>query len=339
MKHNKISHGIDFQPSYGIVNIQSERGSRCSFLDLEYLQVFVAKVVKYRAKYGKHPSVDVMMSMMRTELDNEDEVTQKQVREYFARIHSTEVSGGDYIKETALDFCRKQKLKEAMMKSVGLLQSSSFDEISQVINDALKLGSENNFGYDYMADFEARFMPKHRNPVSTGWADIDVIIGGGLGKSELGVVIATSGPGATNLISPLANALMDSTPILAITGQVASTAIGNDAFQEAYTVGLTMAATKHNYLITKASEIPKIIQEAKFIATTGRPGPVLVDIPKDILNEEAEWIEPELQDLPGYKPTLEANPKMIQQAVDLIINSKKPVLYVGGGIIHSKANK
>ena len=156
---------------------------------------------------------------------------------------------------------------------------------------------------------------------------------------ELGVVIATSGPGATNLITPLANALMDSTPILAITGQVASTAIGNDAFQEAYTVGLTIAATKHNYLITKASEIPKIIQEAKFIATTGRPGPVLVDIPKDILNEEAEWIEPELEDLPGYKPTLEANPKMIQQAVDLIINSKKPVLYVGGGIIHSKANK
>ena len=156
---------------------------------------------------------------------------------------------------------------------------------------------------------------------------------------ELGVVIATSGPGATNLITPLANALMDSTPILAITGQVASTAIGNDAFQEAYTVGLTMAATKHNYLITKASEIPKIIQEAKFIATTGRPGPVLVDIPKDILNEEAEWIEPELEDLPGYEPTLEANPKMIQQAVDLIINSKKPVLYVGGGIIHSKANK
>ena len=101
---------------------------------------------------------------------------------------------------------------------------------------------------------------------------------------ELGVVIATSGPGATNLITPLANALMDSTPLLAITGQVASTAIGNDAFQEAYTVGLSMAATKHNYLITDASEIPQVLKEAKFIATTGRPGPVLVDIPKDILN-------------------------------------------------------
>ena len=156
---------------------------------------------------------------------------------------------------------------------------------------------------------------------------------------ELGVVIATSGPGATNLVTPLTNALMDSTPLLAITGQVASEAIGNDAFQEAYTVGLTMAATKHNYLITSAEEIPQILLEAKHIATTGRPGPVLVDIPKDILNQKADWIEPKLVDLPGYKPTLEPNPKMISQAADLIKNSKKPVLYVGGGIIHSKANK
>ena len=99
---------------------------------------------------------------------------------------------------------------------------------------------------------------------------------------ELGVVIATSGPGATNLITPLANALMDSTPLLAITGQVASDAIGNDAFQEAYTVGLSMAATKHNYLITDASEIPQVLKEAKYIATSGRPGPVLIDIPKAV---------------------------------------------------------
>ena len=155
---------------------------------------------------------------------------------------------------------------------------------------------------------------------------------------ELGVVIATSGPGATNLITPLANALMDSTPLLAITGQVASTAIGNDAFQEAYTVGLSMAATKHNYLITDASEIPQVLKEAKFIATTGRPGPVLVDIPKDILNQVAAWVEPGDLDLPGYKPTTEPNPKMVQQASSLIKKSKKPILYVGGGIIHSKAN-
>ena len=156
---------------------------------------------------------------------------------------------------------------------------------------------------------------------------------------ELGVVIATSGPGATNLITPLTNALMDSTPLLAITGQVASEAIGNDAFQEAYTVGLTMAATKHNYLITNAEEIPQILLEARHIATTGRPGPVLVDIPKDILNQKVEWIEPKLVDLPGYKPTLEPNPKMINQAADLIKKAEKPILYVGGGIIHSKANE
>jgi acetolactate synthase-1/2/3 large subunit len=131
---------------------------------------------------------------------------------------------------------------------------------------------------------------------------------------------------------------MDSTPMLAITGQVASHAIGNDAFQEAYTVGLSMAATKHNYLITDASEIPQVLKEAKYIATTGRPGPVLIDIPKDILNQEASWVEPGALDLPGYKPTLEPNPKMIQQAANLIKKSKKPILYIGGGIIHSKAN-
>ena len=156
---------------------------------------------------------------------------------------------------------------------------------------------------------------------------------------ELGVVIATSGPGATNLVTPLMNALMDSTPLLAITGQVASTAIGNDAFQEAFTTGITMPATKHNYLVANVSEIPQILIEAKHIATTGRPGPVLVDIPKDILNDESEWIEPKIVEMPGYKPTTSPNPKSITQGVDLIKKAKKPILYVGGGIINSKSNK
>ena len=156
---------------------------------------------------------------------------------------------------------------------------------------------------------------------------------------ELGVVITTSGPGATNLVTPLMNALMDSTPLLAITGQVASTAIGNDAFQEAFTTGITMPATKHNYLLTSASEISQTLIEARYIATTGRPGPVLVDIPKDVLNEKAEWIEPGITDMPGYRPTTTPNPKSISQAVSLIKEAKKPVLYVGGGIINSKSNK
>ena len=166
-----------------------------NFLELEYLRVFVQKIVEFRAKYGKHPSIEALIAIVRTELESEDEVTQKQVREYFARIHTKEITDSEYIKEASLDFCRKQNLKEAMLKSVDLLQSCSFDEISKVINEALKLGSDSNFGYDYLADFEERFKPRFRNPVTTGWNEIDAIIGGGLGKSELGVVIASTGSG------------------------------------------------------------------------------------------------------------------------------------------------
>ena len=166
------------------------------FLELEYLRVFVAKIVEYRTKYGKHPSTNAMISVIRTELDRESEVTQKQVRDYYARVHTNEMADDiDYIKETSLDFCRKQKLKEAMMKSVNLLQTCSFDEISKVINDALKLGSENNFGHDFIADFEDRYKPKFRLRVTTGWKEIDTITSGGLGRNELGVVIAPTGAG------------------------------------------------------------------------------------------------------------------------------------------------
>jgi len=199
-----------------------------SFLELEYLRVFVTKVVTYRAKYGRHPSVEVMIPMLRTELDSEEEVVQRQVRDYFGRIHTRDISESAYIKETALDFCRKQNLKEAMLQSVGLLQSSSFDEISKVINDALKLGSENNFGYDYMADFDARFAPKHRRPVTTGWKDIDAIVGGGLGKSELGVVIAPTGAGKSMVLVHLgAAALREGKTVVQYTLELQDTVIAN----------------------------------------------------------------------------------------------------------------
>jgi replicative DNA helicase len=166
------------------------------FLELEYLRTFVSIILNYRTKYGKHPSTNTMITMLRTELDRYNEITQKQVRDYFARVHTNELSDDvQYIKETSLDFCRKQKLKEAMLKSVGLLQTCSFDEISKVINDALKLGSENNFGHDFIVDFEERYKPKFRSPITTGWKDIDDISKGGLGKSELGVVIAPTGAG------------------------------------------------------------------------------------------------------------------------------------------------
>ena len=166
-----------------------------NFLELEYLRVFVNKILNYRDRYDTHPSIEAIIAILRTDLDNEDEIVQKQVRDYFAKITNKEAADVAYIKEQSLDFCRKQNLKEAMLKSVGLLQTCSFDEISKTINDSLKLGSDNNFGYDYLADFEARFVPKHRLPVTTGWKEIDSICGGGLGKSELGVVIAPTGAG------------------------------------------------------------------------------------------------------------------------------------------------
>ncbi|MGI8518507.1 MAG: biosynthetic-type acetolactate synthase large subunit [Acidimicrobiia bacterium] len=153
---------------------------------------------------------------------------------------------------------------------------------------------------------------------------------------RVGVCIATSGPGATNLVTPLADALMDSVPIVAITGQVPTSAGGNDAFQEAYTTGITMPATKHNYFVTDPGEITEIVHEAFHIASTGRPGPVLVDIPKDILNQSTTWHPPHDLALPGYKPTVDGHPRRVKEAVELIHNAKRPVLYVGGGVI--KAN-
>ena len=155
---------------------------------------------------------------------------------------------------------------------------------------------------------------------------------------RVGVVMATSGPGATNLITPLQDAQMDSIPVVAITGQVATTSIGNDAFQEAHTWGISMPCTKHNYLITDAKDISDVIREAFHLAATGRPGPVLVDIPKDILSADVEWHRPGQIDLPGYRPSDKGHPKQVRKAVDLIMEAERPVLYAGGGIVRAKAS-
>ncbi len=155
---------------------------------------------------------------------------------------------------------------------------------------------------------------------------------------RVGVCIATSGPGATNLVTPLADALMDSVPIVAITGQVPTSAVGNDAFQEAYTTGITMPATKHNYFVTDPDEIPDVVHEAFHIAASGRPGPVLIDLPKDVLNRGTTWRTPVDLNLPGYKPTVEGHPLRIRDAVELIGRAERPVLYVGGGIIKAGAS-
>ena len=155
---------------------------------------------------------------------------------------------------------------------------------------------------------------------------------------RVGVCIATSGPGATNLVTPLSDAQMDSVPIVAITGQVASAAIGTDAFQEADIRGITMPVTKHNFLITDPQDIPRAIAEAFHIAGTGRPGAVLVDIAKDALTKMTDFNWPKSLSLPGYNPVMDPTPESIRDAAALIAQSSSPVLYVGGGIIKSNAS-
>ncbi len=159
-----------------------------------------------------------------------------------------------------------------------------------------------------------------------------------------GVCMVTSGPAATNVVTPLADAMLDSVPMVCITGQVPLAAIGTDAFQECDTTGITMAVTKHNFLVTDPQDIPRIIHEAFHIATTGRPGPVLVDIPKDIVDpvnprSAMTWYEPDSvpMELPGYHPVTEGDPALIAEAAELIAQAERPVLYVGGGVLKARA--
>ena len=156
-----------------------------------------------------------------------------------------------------------------------------------------------------------------------------------------GVAIVTSGPAATNMVTPLLDAYMDSTPMVCITGQVAYSAIGTDAFQEADTTGITMSATKHNFLVSDAADIPQTIHEAFHIATTGRPGPVLVDLPKNIVNpadpsSHFEWVEPTAPNLPGYNPQLDPDLDLIRAAAEMITAAERPVIYAGGGILKAR---
>jgi len=157
-----------------------------------------------------------------------------------------------------------------------------------------------------------------------------------------GVAMVTSGPAATNIVTPLADAMLDSVPIVCITGQVATSSIGTDAFQECDTTGITMAVTKHNFLVTEAADIPQVIHDAFHIATTGRPGPVLVDIPKDLVDpnnprSHFEDYDPTGHDLPGYNPQVEPDLEAVRAAVELIAASERPVLYTGGGILKARA--
>ncbi|MCS5479769.1 acetolactate synthase large subunit [Corynebacterium sp. YIM 101645] len=165
---------------------------------------------------------------------------------------------------------------------------------------------------------------------ATGYAQV---------TGKVGVCIATSGPGATNLVTPLADANLDSVPMVAITGQVGRSLLGTDAFQEADIRGVTMPITKHNFMVTDPHDIARTLAEAFHLALTGRPGPVLVDIPKDIQNAEFDFVWPPKIDLPGYKPVTTPHSRQITQAVQLIAESERPCLYIGGGVIKADAHK
>jgi len=153
-----------------------------------------------------------------------------------------------------------------------------------------------------------------------------------------GVVLVTSGPGATNTVTGIADAYMDSTPLVVITGQVATNMIGNDAFQEADVTGITRPCTKHNYLIRDVHDIARVVKEAFYIAGSGRPGPVLIDLPKDVQNAQAPFKYPDKVEIRGYKPTLKGNDRQIEKALEAIESAERPLFYVGGGVQWSDAS-
>ena len=201
-----------------------------NFLELKHLRVFISKISQYRKKYGVHPTSNIMMTIMRTGLEDQPESVRIRIRDYYARVLSTGLvpNSAEYIKDTALNFCKKQKLKEALVKSVELIKSSSFDEVSKVIDEALKLGSDNSLGYEYLADFEKRFELKSRDPVTTGWRHIDEASLGGLGKGELGVVVAPTGAGKSMALVHLgAQALILGKNVLHYTLELADTVVAS----------------------------------------------------------------------------------------------------------------
>jgi acetolactate synthase-1/2/3 large subunit len=204
-------------------------------------------------------------------------------------------------------------------------------------------GAENIFGipggailpaYDPLYDSKIRhILVRHEQGAGHAAQGYAVATG------KVGVCMATSGPGATNLVTPIADAYMDSVPMVAVTGQVGASMIGTDAFQEADIRGITMPITKHNFLVTDPAEIPRVVAEAFYIASTGRPGPVLVDVAKSALQAETTFSWPTELNLPGYRPVTRPHSKQIREATRLILAARKPVLYVGGGVIRSRASK
>ena len=200
------------------------------FFESKYLQVFNRKIFDYKTKYGTHPTRSIIETILRTELENENDLVKQQVRDFFARAQAAEdgIQDTEYVKEHALEFCKKQKLKEAMIKSVELLKDNSFEKIRSTLDDALKLGIDTDFGYDYLLDFDKRFELKARNARSTGWKEIDEITHGGLGKGELGVVVAPTGAGKSMALVHIGSqAIKQGCSVVHYTLELQDTVIGN----------------------------------------------------------------------------------------------------------------
>ncbi len=236
---------------------QIEEVLDASFFELKYLRVFVTKLFNYRRKYNVHPTDKILAAVLRTELESHNDVLQKQVRDYFARICISDIQDEKYIKETALDFCKKQKLKEALMQSVDLIENASYDEVRTVIDQALNLGTDNNFGHDFLKDFEIRYEIKTRNPVTTGWDKVDQIMKKGLGTGELGVVIAPTGAGKSMALAHLgANALKAGKNVIHYTLELSEAVTGQRYDSCLSSVPLSTLFARKEEVLESISDIP-----------------------------------------------------------------------------------
>ena len=236
---------------------QIEEVLDASFFELKYLRVFVTKLFNYRKKYNVHPTDKILAAVLRTELESHNDVLQKQVRDYFARICISDIQDEKYIKETALDFCKKQKLKEALMQSVDLIENASYDEVRTVIDQALNLGTDNNFGHDFLKDFEIRYEIKTRNPITTGWDKVDQIMKKGLGTGELGVVIAPTGAGKSMALAHLgANALKAGKNVIHYTLELSEAVTGQRYDSCLSSVPLSTLFARKEEVLESISDIP-----------------------------------------------------------------------------------
>ena len=198
------------------------------FIQYEHLRIFITMLLEYRDKYRKHPSYETMATIITSEVGKYTEALKKQVTLFFSKvINNSEIESSEFIKDHAIDFCRKQVLKKAMIQSVKLLKSSSFEEIQKVIEDAMKLGTNVDFGHDWHMDIDERYRIKSRNPITTGWARFDEITQGGFGEQELGVVIAPTGAGKSMVLVHVgATALKEGKTVVYYTLELAETVVG-----------------------------------------------------------------------------------------------------------------